>query len=164
MPLPRPDIAYIPTPSEIISSALSLAKIVKGDVIYDLGCGDGRVAIAAAKTWGIRAVGIDIDPNRIQEAKQNAEAAGVERLVEFRLQNLFECDFSDASIIFIYLLPHLNLRLKPKLFHQLKPGTRIISRDFDMGDWQPDQLITVREIEEESTIYYWLIPPTNIYL
>lgn len=158
---PKPDIGYIPTPPELVQAMLTFAKVTQNDILYDLGSGDGRVAIAAAQQCGARGVGIDIDPERIREANQNALAAGVGELVEFRQQNLFETDFSEATVVFLYLLPHLNLRLRPQLLRQLKPGTRIISRDFDMGDWQPQRVFQMQtseeECTEECTLYYWAI-------
>ena len=158
MRLPKPDIGYIPTPPEVVPAILKLAKVTSADVVYDLGSGDGRVAIAAAVEWGARAIGIDIDPERIWEAKENARIAGASDRVQFFQQNLFESNFSAATVVFLYLLPHLNLKLRPQLWHQLKPGTRVISLDFDMGDWQPEQVISVPTPEIETTLYYWTIP------
>jgi trans-aconitate methyltransferase len=153
----RPDIAYIPTPQEAVDAMLELAQVRSTDVIYDLGCGDGRVLITAAQRYGIRGVGIEIDVARIQEAQALAEHAQVPDRVAFHHQDLFECDFREATIVFLYLLPHLNLRLRPRLFQQLQPGARIISRDFDMGDWQPQQVLPVQSSDEPCTLYYWKI-------
>jgi ribosomal protein L11 methylase PrmA len=153
----KPDIGYIPTPIEIVEAMLTWVKVSADDVLYDLGSGDGRIAIAAAQQLGTRGVGIDIDPQRIREANENAKKAGVTHCVEFRQQDLFESEFGEASVVFLYLLPHLNLRLRPKLFRQLKPGTRIVSRDFDMGEWKPDQTIQIQSLEE-AILYYWVIP------
>jgi SAM-dependent methyltransferase len=154
----RPDIGFIPTEPEIIKAAFALANVTASDVIYDLGCGDGRVAISAALEFGVQAVGIDIDPQRIKEAKNNALQAGVSNLVDFRLEDLFSCDFAEATVVFLYLLPHLNLRLKPQLLRQLKPGSRIVSRDFDMGDWLAEKFVVIETPEEECTLYLWYIP------
>lgn len=153
----KPDIGFIPMPPEAVTATLTLAKLTRDDVLYDLGSGDGRVVIAAAEQFGTRGVGIDIDPQRIQEACEKARQARVSDRVQFRQQDLFESDFSEATVVVLYLLPHLNLRLRSILFRQLKPGTRVISHDFDMGDWQPEQVIRL-PIEEESTLYYWVIP------
>lgn len=155
----KPDIGYIPTALELVNAMLILANVTSKDILYDLGSGDGRVAIAAAQQCGARGVGIDIDPERIRIANENAVLAGVSDRVEFRQQNLFESDFSEATVIFLYLLPHLNLKLVPQLFCQLKPGTRIVSHDFDIGNWKPDRTIQMISSEdEESTLYYWVMP------
>ncbi|MBD0346077.1 MAG: class I SAM-dependent methyltransferase [Coleofasciculus sp. Co-bin14] len=154
---PKPDIGYIPTPQDAVEAMLTLANVSADDILYDLGSGDGRVVITAVKKFGARGVGIDIDRERIQEANENARKAGIENRVEFRQQNLFESDFSEATIVILYLLPHLNLRLRPKLLSQLKPGTRIVSHDFDMGEWKPSQVKKMHN-EEDSTLYYWVIP------
>ncbi|MEB3282043.1 MAG: methyltransferase domain-containing protein [Lyngbya sp.] len=148
------DIGYLPTPPELVTGMLDRLNLNEEDVFYDLGCGDGRIAIAAVQRYGVRGVGIDIDPQRIREAKENAKIAGVDDRVEFRLENLFESEIGEATVIYIYLLPHLNLKLKPQL-NQLQPGTLIISRDFDFGDWKPDQQFHLQGVEEESTFYGW---------
>jgi ubiquinone/menaquinone biosynthesis C-methylase UbiE len=159
MLLRKPDIGFIPTPDEAIEAMLNLANVTASDVIYDLGSGDGRILITAAQKYGARGVGIDIDPVRIQQARSKSEKAKVDNQVTFHQADLFESDFSDATIVILYLLPHLNLKLRPILLRQLKPGTQILSIDFDMGDWQPDRVIKLDQIEEESTIYYWQVPP-----
>lgn len=153
----KPDIGYIPTERELVEAMLNLAKVTSDDIIYDLGSGDGRVLITAAKNYGARGVGIDIDPDRIREANENVLKTKVSNLVEIRQQDLFACNFSEATVVFLYLLPHLNIRLRPQLFRQLKPGTRIVSHDFDMGDWQPEKIIEI-QTPEEATLYYWVIP------
>jgi ribosomal protein L11 methylase PrmA len=133
---------------------LRLANVKKGDVLYDLGSGDGRIPVTAARLYGIRAVGIDIDPARIREAQANAKNNGVEKLVQFRLQDLFESDFREATVVTLYLLPDLNLKLQPRLLAELKPGTRIVSHQFDMGDWKPD-----KKLESKGrTVYFWVVP------
>jgi ubiquinone/menaquinone biosynthesis C-methylase UbiE len=157
MPHRKPDIGYVPTSQEVIEAMLTLAEVSSDDILYDLGSGDGRIAITAARQFGTRSVGIDIDLERIREANEKAQRAGVSDRVEFRLQDLFESDFSDATVVILYLLPHLNLRLRPELFRQLKPGTRVLSHDFDMGDWKPEQVMQI-QTPEESTLYCWVIP------
>jgi len=156
MPQRKPDIGYIPSPPEVVAAMLTLAEVTSEDILYDLGSGDGRIAIAAAQR-GSRSVGIDIDPERIWEANENALKASVRNRVVFRQQDLFESNFGEATVVVLYLLPQLNLRLRPKLFHQLRPGTRIVSRDFDMGDWKPERRVLI-QLPEECTLYYWVIP------
>jgi ribosomal protein L11 methylase PrmA len=154
----KPDIGYLPTPQEAVEVMLSLAEVCEADILYDLGSGDGRVLITAAQKFGTRGVGIDIDPQRISQAIENAQQSGVSDRVMFLHQNLFESDFYEATIVVLYLLPHLNLRLRPRLLQQLKPGTRILSHDFDMGDWQPHHVQTVKTPEETATVYQWIVP------
>jgi len=156
MPQRKPDIGYIPTPQEVVEAMLTLVGVTKDDILYDLGSGDGRVIITAAQQFGTRGVGIDIDPNRIREAKENAQQAGVSDRVVFRQQDLFETDFSEATVVVVYLLPHLNIRIRPELFRQLKPGTRVVSHDFDMGEWHPNRVMRIHK-PAESTLYYWVI-------
>ena len=149
-----PDVIYVPTPQEVVEDMLRLVNVKKGDVLYDLGSGDGRIPITAAKLYGVRAVGIDIDPQRIAEAQENAKKAGVTHLVEFRNADLFMSDFREASVVTLYLLPELNVKLRPRLLQELKPGSRIASHQFDMGDWKAD-----KKLESSGrTIYFWLIP------
>lgn len=152
------DVPFVPTPYEVVDEMLRLAELKKGDVLYDLGCGDGRIVIEAAKRAGIRAVGIDIDPERIEESKENARKAGVEKLVEFRCQNIFEADFSEATVVTMYLLPDVNIRLRPTILRKLKPGTRIVSHSFDMDDWQPEQMTYIASELYPHTIYLWIVP------
>src|SRR3954451_20138622 len=133
---------------------LERAKVGKGDVLYDLGSGDGRIPVTAAKRFGIRAHGIDIDPQRIEEARENARRNGVSHLVEFRQEDLFKAKFSDASVVTLYLLPDLNVKLRPRLLAELKPGTRIVSHQFDMGTWKPEQKVELNG----RTIYLWTVP------
>jgi ribosomal protein L11 methylase PrmA len=149
-----PDVIYVPTPPDVVEEMLKIAQVKKGDVLYDLGSGDGRIAITAAKKYGIRAVGIDIDPERIREANANAAKAGVTHLVTFRLEDLFKADFHDATVVTLYLLPELNVKLRPRLWKELRPGTRIVSHQFDMEDWKPE-----KEVELNGrTLYFWTIP------
>jgi ribosomal protein L11 methylase PrmA len=153
-PAQQPDVIYVPTPHEVVDDMLRLANVGKGDILYDLGSGDGRIAIAAAKKFGVRAVGIDIDPERIREANENAHRAGVTHLVEFRQEDLFKADFREATVITLYLLPDLNVKLRPRLLDELKPGTRIVSHQFDMGTWKPEKRLE----SNGRVVYFWTIP------
>jgi ubiquinone/menaquinone biosynthesis C-methylase UbiE len=146
---------YVRTPNHVVSAMLKLAGVKASDVVYDLGCGDGRIVISAAKEYGARGVGIDIDPERIQEARDNARKAGVEALVKFEVNDLFAADIHNATVVALYLLPDVNLRLRPKLLKELKPGTRVVSHDFHMGDWKPDKHV---QVDAGSHIYLWTIP------
>jgi ribosomal protein L11 methylase PrmA len=150
----QPDVIYVPTPHEVVDDMLRLANVKKGDVLYDLGSGDGRIAVTAAKRYGIRAVGIDIDPERIREAKENARKAGVTDRVEFRQEDLFKADFREATVVTLYLLPDLNVKLRPKLWSELKPGTRIVSHQFDMGNWKPEKRLE----SNGRVVYFWTVP------
>lgn len=152
-PRRAPDVRYEPSPPAVVDRMLALADLHKGDVIYDLGCGDGRVVIEAAKRFGVRGVGIDIDPKLVALARRNARRAGVQKLVEFREEDLFEADISPASVVTLFLFPDVNMRLRPKLWRDLKPGTRVISHCHDMGDWKPERQADVGE----HTVYYWTI-------
>jgi tRNA A58 N-methylase Trm61 len=149
-----PDVIYVPTPQQVVDEMLKVAGVKEGDVLYDLGSGDGRIPVTAAKRFGIRAVGIDIDPDRIKEARANAKKNGVEKLVTFRNQDLFQASFKEATVVTLYLLPDLNVKLRPRLWKELKPGTRIVSHQFDMGDWKPEKTDEL----EGRTIYFWTIP------
>jgi tRNA G37 N-methylase Trm5 len=149
----QPDVIFVPTPHEVVDEMLKLARVGKGDVLYDLGSGDGRIPVAAAKRFGIRAVGIDIDPQRIKEANENARKNGVAKLVTFKNEDLFKTDFKDATVITLYLLPDLNVKLRPRLL-ELKPGTRIVSHQFDMGTWVPDKKVELNG----RTVYLWTVP------
>ncbi|MEM8640752.1 MAG: methyltransferase domain-containing protein [Cyanobacteria bacterium P01_G01_bin.54] len=154
-----PDIGYIPTPKAMVLTALAVAQVQPQDVVYDLGCGDGRVLILAAQQFGVRGVGIELQADLLARAQAGAIAAGVSERLNFVQGNLFEQDLSPASVVFLYLLPHLNLRLRSRLLHQLQPGSRIVSRDFDMGpDWPPERICRVRAEEETATLYYWQVP------
>lgn len=154
LPERAPDVIYVPTPPDVVEAMLKLAEVRKGDVLYDLGSGDGRIPIAAAQAHGVRGTGIDIDPQRIREANQNAKEAGVSDLVTFKQEDLFEADFSDATVVTLYLLDSLNEKLRPKLLAELEPGTRIVSHAFRMGDWEPEQTVNVGP----RTIYRWTVP------
>lgn len=153
-PSREPDVHFVPTPQPVVDRMLELAKVDEDDVVYDLGSGDGRIVITAAKKYGARGVGIDIDPQRIAEARENARAAGVEDKVEFRQADLFEVDLSEATVVTLYLLPSLNLKLRPKLMRELRPGTPVVSHAFDMGDWEPE----VAEEIDGDDIYLWHVP------
>jgi cyclopropane fatty-acyl-phospholipid synthase-like methyltransferase len=150
----RPDVHYVPTPQPVVDAMLQMAKVKTGDVLYDLGSGDGRIPITAAQRFEVRGVGIDIDPDRIREANANAQKAGVAQLVTFRQADLFTSDLSEATVVTLYLLESLNARLRPKLLKELKPGTRIVSHAFSMGDWEPEQ----SRVVDGSVIYLWTVP------
>ena len=154
--VPRvPDVGFVPTPHRVVDAMLKMAKVGRGDVLYDLGSGDGRIPIAAARKYGIaRGIGIEINPERIREANKNRIRAGVGDRVSFVNADLFESDLSDATVITLYLLPRLNLELLPKLLKEVKPGTRIVSHGFDMGTWKPERALEVGG----SNIYFWTIP------
>ena len=153
-PLREPDVHYVPTPQAVVDAMLKMAAVTRTDVVYDLGCGDGRIPITAAARYGARGVGIDIDPRRISEANENAKLAGVTGKVAFLIQDLFTSDFEDATVVTLYLSPSLNQRLIPKLKAELKPGARIVSHAFDMGPtWPPEK----KEEVAGKTIYYWTI-------
>jgi precorrin-6B methylase 2 len=159
-PPKRPDAQqlapYVPTPQEVVDRMLQLAAVTKSDVIYDLGCGDGRIPITAAKVYGARGVGVDIDPQRIAESNANAKRAGVSSLVTFKLQDAMKTDVSDATVVTLYLLSSSNLKLRPILTAQLKPGARIVAHNFGMGDWQPDKVDTFTDTaNSKRTLYLW---------
>ena len=153
-PARKPDIHFVPTPQPVVEEMLATAKVGKDEMIYDLGCGDGRIVITAAKKYGAQGIGIDIDPQRIREATQNAQAAGVQDRVKFLKADLFESNFKDADVISLYLLSTLNRKLRPKILAETRPGTRIVSHAFAMGEWEPDQEKAV----EGSNVYYWVVP------
>jgi len=158
-PLRKPDVIFVPTPEETVEEMLRLAEIKPGDKLYDLGSGDGRIPIRAAQKYGIHAVGIDIDPKMIAVAEEAARAAGVADKVKFRNEDLFRADFRDATVVTLYLSDVLNLKLRPKLLRELKPGTEIISHDFRMGDWAPEQTVRVPWKSLYRTVYVWTVPP-----
>lgn len=152
-PARMPDVPYVPTPQEVVDAMLTAASVTKDDVLYDLGSGDGRIVITAAKKYGTRGVGVDINPALVAEAKANAEKEKVADKVEFKEGDLFEMDLSKATVITLYLLPDINMKLRPKIL-ALKPGTRIVSHAFNMGDWKPDKTIDVNG----RTVYFWKVP------
>ncbi|WP_119157668.1 SAM-dependent methyltransferase [Caldimonas tepidiphila] len=155
---PALDVPYVPTPQPVVDKMLELAAVKPGEVLYDLGCGDGRVVITAARKHGATGVGIDLNPERIAEANANAKAAGVTERVKFMVGNLFEADVSKADVVTLYLLPDVNRKLRPQLWKQLKVGARVVSHDFDMGpEWPPERT----ERLDYKTIYYWTIKPEH---
>jgi len=154
---PKLDVPYVPSPNPVVDGMLKLAGVKAGDVVYDLGCGDGRIVIAAAKDYGATAVGVDIDPERVKEARENAKKAAVEDKVKFEENDLFNASLGNATVVTLYLLPSVNQRLRPKLLKELKPGTRIVSHSFDMGDWKPER----EEVIEGRRIYLWTVPATT---
>lgn len=149
---------YVPTPERVVNEMLRVAEVSENDVVYDLGSGDGRILISAARNYGARGVGVEMNSELVQQATSNAQQAGVGDRVEFRQQDLFETDLSDATVVTLYLLPEVNLRLRPKLLDELRPGTRIVSHAFNMGDWEPEQTLQV----EGRTIYVWTVPEHSI--
>ncbi|MBM4333181.1 MAG: methyltransferase domain-containing protein [Deltaproteobacteria bacterium] len=164
----EPYVHFVATPQPVVMEMLKMARVTQNDILYDLGCGDGRIVITAAKVFGSRGVGVDIDPVLIQESQENARKAGVTDRVKFIQQDLFQTDISEATVVTLYLLPDLNLKLRPKLFKELKPGTRIVSHEFDMGDWKYERMGTVYNSKiyynfnvpdvKDLNFYYWVIP------
>jgi len=163
-----PEVPYVPTPEEVVLEMLKMAGVTPNDIVYDLGCGDGRIVITAAKVFGARGVGVDNAPNLIQQSNENARKAGVTDRVKFIEQDLFETDIREATVVALYLLPELNLQLRPKLLRDLIPGSRIVAHEFDMGDWKPDNMAKVPKVklyyhptipyEKDTCFYYWVIP------
>lgn len=153
------DVPFVPTPHEVVAEMLRMVDLKESDILYDLGCGDGRIVIAAVKQYGVKkATGIDIDPERIAESRANAKSAGVSDKVRFIQQDLFEADFSDATVVTLYLLTSVNLRLRPKLLSDLQPGTRVVSHYFEMGDWEPENSSRVSATYDDHGVYFWIIP------
>jgi SAM-dependent methyltransferase len=150
---PKLDVIYVPTPQEVVDRMLDMAEVKPGDYMIDFGCGDGRMVVSAAKR-GARGYGVDINPVRIREANENAKKAGVTDKVEFKIANLFEEDLSKADVMAMYLLTDINLRLRPKILDTMKPGSRVVSHAFDMGDWEPDQRDTVAG----KQVFFWMVP------
>ncbi len=157
-PLRAPDVPYEPSVTPVVQTMLDMAKVGASDVVFDLGCGDGRIVIAAVKERGARGVCVDIDPQRIAEARENARKAGVAGRIEFLNQDLFKSDISSATVVMLYLWPHINLQLRPKLLADLKPGTRIVSHLHDMGDWKPERTVYVHVNARDRAIHFWTIP------
>jgi SAM-dependent methyltransferase len=149
-------VPYVPTPQEVVERMLELAQVKKGDVVYDLGSGDGRIVVTAAKKYGVKAIGFEIDPERIKESAENIKKAGVGDLVEIRQQDIRTVDLSPATVLTMYLLPEVNLMIRPNIWKQMKPGSRVVSHDFDMGDWKP---LKTEHIKDSSgwdhTLYLW---------
>ncbi len=148
-------VPFVPTPQDVVERMLELAEVKKGDTVYDLGSGDGRIVITAAKKYGVRAVGFEIDPKLIKESREKIRREKLEHLAEIREQDILTVDLSPATVLTMYLLPEVNLKLKPKILSQLKPGSRVVSHDFDMGDWPAEKVVNVGE---SDTVYLWRIP------
>jgi ubiquinone/menaquinone biosynthesis C-methylase UbiE len=161
--LRRPDVIYYTTPPETVDEMLRLAKLNKGDVLFDLGSGDGRIPLAAARRYGVRAVGIDIDEKLVAEATEAAKREGLDNLVTFRLGDMFAADLSGASVVTLYLSDRLNVLLRPKLLRELRPGSRIVSHDFRMGDWAPEKAVRVPWKNLYRTVYVWTVPRGGRY-
>lgn len=155
----KPDVRFVPTPQDGVDKMLEMAKVTKDDLLYDLGCGDGRIVVTAAKRYGCRAVGYDIDPERVKESRENVEKNKLKHLVTIENRDIFTLDLSKANVITLYLLPRLNVKLIPQL-EKLRPGSRIVSHDFDMKGIQPDEVVTLtsEEDSEEHKIYLWTTP------
>ena len=148
------DVWWEPSSDEVVTAMLKMAKVTKNDIVYDLGCGDGRIVIAAAKEFGARGVGVDLDPKRIQESNENAKKAGVTDRVKFIEGDLYEADIRQATVVTLFLWPSINLKLRPRLLKELKPGTRVVSHSHHMGDWVPEKEIEVGG----DKVYFWIIP------
>jgi len=157
-PLRAPDVHYEPTPPDVVEVMLRLANVKADDVVYDLGCGDGRIVITAVRQFGARGVCVDIDPQRIAESQENARAAGATDYIRFLNQDLFQTDVDEATVVMLFLSPELNLKVRPKLLRELKPGARLISHWHDMGDWKPLKTLRVQSIGGERSVYLWVIP------
>lgn len=155
---PNLDVPYVPTDQKVVDEMLRLVNVKKGDVLYDLGCGDGRIVVTAAKRYGATGFGVDIDPQRIRESRANAREAGVTDKVKFEVRDLFTMDVRPATVLTMYLLPSVNLKLRPKLFKELRPGARLVSHDFTMGNWQPDKTVLVEGPYRQHTLYHWVMP------
>ena len=157
--LPKePDVPYVPTHEQVVAEMLKVARVKKSDVLYDLGSGDGRIVITAAKKFGTRGTGIELLPSLVREARENAQKAGVSELAKFVEGDIFEANISDATVVTLYLLPAVNMRLRPKLL-ELKPGTRIVSHNYDLGDWKPEKTIKLNLPDGEHTVFFWVVPP-----
>jgi SAM-dependent methyltransferase len=149
-------VPYVPTPQKVVDRMLELAQVKRGDVVYDLGSGDGRIVITAAKKYGVKAIGFEIDPERIKESQENIKKAGVGHLVEIRRQDIRTVDLSPASVLTMYLLPEVNMMIRPKIWKEMKPGSRVVSHDFDMGDWKPLKAETIEDGSNWGhTLYLW---------
>lgn len=155
----EPDVPYVTTPEPVVLEMLRLAKVTKDDVVYDLGSGDGRIVIAAAKQFGARGLGLEIDRGLVHEAEENARRAGVTDRVRFIAADIFDADLSGATVVTLYLFPSVNERLRPKLLRELKPGTRVVSHAYGIGDWKPEQQRMVKVGAKDHQIYFWVVPP-----
>jgi len=152
-------VPFVPTDEKIVTKMLEMAKVTKTDHLIDLGSGDGRIVITAAKRYGARGMGVEIDPDLVQKARENAQAAGVADRATFVEGDIFEANIRDATVITMYLLPDVNMRLRPKLLSDLKPGTRIVSHNYDLGDWKPARTETMLVGSTQHTVYFWVVPP-----
>jgi tRNA G37 N-methylase Trm5 len=151
-------VPYVPTPQDVVDRMLELAGVKKGDVVYDLGSGDGRIVITAAKKYGVKAIGFEIDPERIKESHENIRKAGVGHLVEIRQQDILTVDLSGATVLTMYLLPDVNLKVRPAIQSQMKAGSRVVSHDFDMGDWKAERMERIKDASGwDHTIYLWRV-------
>ncbi|MBI4527153.1 MAG: methyltransferase domain-containing protein [Deltaproteobacteria bacterium] len=151
-------VPFVPTPQDVVERMLELAQVKKGDVVYDLGSGDGRIVIAAAKKYGVKAVGFEIDPELIKQSRENIRKEGLGNLAEIREQDILTVDLSPATVLTMYLLPDVNLKLRPNILKQLRPGSRVVSHDFDMGDWKPAKVERIKDKSDwEHTIYLWQV-------
>lgn len=158
LPARIPDVPFVTTPDDVVDRMLTMAKVGKGDVVYDLGCGDGRIVIAAARKYGARGVGVDINPQRIVEANENARKAGVQDLVTFRVEGVFDTDVHEATVVTLYMLAEINVKLRPKLTAQLRPGSRIVSHTFGIGDWEPAQVMNFTdEMGTKRTLFLFVL-------
>ena len=152
------DVPYVPTHESLVDEMLRMAKVGKNDILFDLGSGDGRIVITAARRFGTRGIGYDLDPDRVTEARENAKRAGVSDRVRFEEQDIFTANISSATVVTMYLLPDVNLKLRPKLLSELKPGTRIVSHNYDLGDWEPVQRKDMDVNGVSHTLYLWVVP------
>lgn len=161
-----PDVPYVPTPQEVVDQMLQLANVGSNDIHYDLGSGDGRIPITAVQKYNAsRAYGVEINPDLVQRSRQNIQTANVGDRVEILQQDLFQTDLREATVVSLYLLPDINIKLRPKLLQELRPGTRIVSHDFDMGEWKPDRVVQVQGPSRQHTVYLWVVPenpPANL--
>jgi SAM-dependent methyltransferase len=158
-PVPGQEVPYVVTPPQVVDAMLRVARVDRNDLVYDLGSGDGRIVIAAARDFGARGVGVEIDPRLVAESTRSAERAGLTDRVRFVQQNLFDTDLRSATVVTLYLSREINLRLRPKLLSELRPGARIVSHRFDMGDWPPDRQLVVDLDRIAYQIYLWVVPP-----
>jgi SAM-dependent methyltransferase len=155
-------VPYVPTPQEVVDRMLELAQVKKGDVVYDLGSGDGRIVVTAAKKYGVTAIGCEIAPERIKDSIENIKKAGVGHLVEIRQQDIRTVDLSPASVLTMYLLPEVNLLIRPNIWRQMKAGSRVVSHDFDMGDWKPLKTENMKDSSNwDHTLYLWHVQPAQ---
>jgi SAM-dependent methyltransferase len=159
---PRLDVIWVASDLAVVTAMLEAANVGPRDVVYDLGCGDGRIVVAAAAKYGARGVGVDLDPQRVREARMNAILARVADRVTFEVQDLFATDLRPATVVTLYLAPEVNLRLRPKLLRELRPGSRVVSHQFDMGDWLPERTIDVPQFPLAKRVYLWRIPQGSV--